>query len=159
MARRDGHVRRPLLLALALAAWAAASAPEAVAGGDPTPPAPAVSQYVEMIPTSEGARTGGAAGTKATPLPSGVEKQLQEEGGRDAKVLEALATSPGYGATKKSGPGAVDRPAADAAGVLPSVAAEADDGRFLGLLAVLLVLTSAAAAVALTRRRRTTRSA
>jgi len=70
----------------------------------PPPPVSAVSQYVETIPTGDGAI---AAGPRAedqplrpVPLAPAAREALEQRGGKDAKPLEALATRPEYGAPR-----------------------------------------------------------
>lgn len=69
------------------------------AGAESAPPSAwaAAAQYVEMIPTSTGPKTAGAAsGTK--PVAKSLAAQIARRGGTDAQALETLVTSTGWGA-------------------------------------------------------------
>src|SRR5215211_6583118 len=66
----------------------------------PPPPedVPAVSAYVELVPTSRGRRSPGGGPTKRGTLPRAIEAQLAREGGSEAPLLKEVATSQAYGA-------------------------------------------------------------
>lgn len=82
----------PALVVAAMLAWAGSAAADA----PPTPWA-AAAQYVEMIPTSTGPKAAGAA-SAAKPLPPSLARQFARSAGTDAKALETLVTSSGWGA-------------------------------------------------------------
>ena len=71
--------------------------------GQPHGSSSAVDQYVEQVPTSEGSRPSDPrlGGGQKRSLPSAVEKELANAGGKDAKVLEEVATSSAYGAPQE----------------------------------------------------------
>ena len=78
---------------------AAMLASAGTAAADDAPPSPwaAAAQYVEMIPTSTGPKAVGAA-SAAKPLPPSLARQFARSAGTDAKALETLVTSSGWGA-------------------------------------------------------------
>jgi hypothetical protein len=77
-----------------------ATAGVAKADGEPEPPVDsAVIQYVELVPTSEGAKAPGVGKkTKAATLPAKTRKALAKESPTTAKALATVATSSDYGA-------------------------------------------------------------
>jgi Spy/CpxP family protein refolding chaperone len=155
----------------AWAAWLAAVvcllvlAPVAAAQSSP----PLVDQYTEQVPTAGGPKHsgsagggpisggGGGGGTSGSVLTPAQEAQITQEGGKDAKKLEELATSPAFGAPQS-------RPKADenAAVVKPegalsaavSAVGDGSDGRLIGLLVALVAITAAALGLAAARRQR-----
>jgi hypothetical protein len=62
----------------------------------------AVQQYVEQIPTSTGSHATGFGKTKTKPLAPAVQHRLTSEGGRDAPLLQQVATSSAYGAPQET---------------------------------------------------------
>jgi hypothetical protein len=70
------------------------------ASSDPRPPGDisAVSQYVEMVPTSSGGAATGISKPKLKPLPRRVNTELQKQAGKSAHALAEVATSSSYGA-------------------------------------------------------------
>jgi hypothetical protein len=74
-----------------------ASAGSAAADQPPPSPWAAAAQYVEMIPTSTGPKAAGAA-APTKPLPASLAKEFARSAGTDAKALETLVTSSGWGA-------------------------------------------------------------
>ena len=105
----------------------------------PTPPEDlsAVAQYRETIPTSGGARLIGEGPAAGRPLAAQVRKQIQRDGGRDAPLLDALASSPGLGAPLRPLP-QVGSKSAGLDDVLLS-------GRVLGLLIMMGAIASVGA--------------
>jgi hypothetical protein len=88
-------VRVSIIAALLVAA---ASSTATALAADPLP-APAVAQYVESIPTGEGpVVAAGATKPHVKKLPPAVHAKIEAEGGKDAAVIEQLATSSAYGA-------------------------------------------------------------
>lgn len=79
----------------AVAASAVAAAPSAVAGGPGG--APAISQYVETVPTGAGGRAPGTGANAIRSLPSGLTAKLGGAG-TDAPLLRALVTNSALGA-------------------------------------------------------------
>jgi hypothetical protein len=88
---------RIVIVPALVAAAVLTSAGSAAAEKAPPSPWAAAAQYVEMIPTSTGPKAAGAAGP-TKPLPASVAKQFARSGGPDAKALETLVTSSGWGA-------------------------------------------------------------
>lgn len=95
------HIRQ-LVFAAALGAVAALVAgspaygkgcPGSVKNGGPS----SVQQYVEQLPTSCGSHASGS-GNRQTKLPASLEQEIQTKGGKDAALLEKIATSEAYGA-------------------------------------------------------------
>ena len=148
--------------------------------GSGEPDASAVSQYVEMVPTSSGPTSPGVGTEKRTPLPSRAQHALSKTSHPIATVLEKISTSSFYGApVKKLEPTPVKKPeptptkARTNADVRrsrgepgtsqPSVATTfqttlrsigaGSEAHMLGLIAVLVVTTAGAIAAAALRRR------
>jgi hypothetical protein len=130
------------------------------AASPPPPPedVPAVSAYVELVPTSRGSRRPSAGATKRGTLPREVEELLARQGGRDAPLLKEVATSPAYGAPtdrvrERKQTKLPAEPADESTlGSAVSVATDGSDDRLLGLGFVLLAVTVAAGVVAYLRR-------
>jgi hypothetical protein len=130
------------------------------AASPPPPPedVPAVSAYVELVPTSRGSRRPSAGATRRGTLPREVEARLARQGGRDAPLLKEVATSPAYGAPtdrmrerKQTDPPA--EPSDESTlGSAVSVATDGGDDRLIALALVLVVVTGGAAAAAYLRR-------
>lgn len=124
----------------------------------------AVDQYRETIPTGAG-RTGvgtGSDGDGAASLPPGARAALNREAGDLAPLLDAIATSGGFGAPtgslEASGRGV--RPDDDGGSVEPSAAEAAagavtGDGanRVVGLLIALLAISALVVGGAVLRQR------
>jgi hypothetical protein len=129
----------------------------AVAATPPPPEdVPAVSAYVELVPTSRGRRSPGVGPTKRGTLPRAIEAQLAREGGSEAPLLKEVATSPAYGAprVRKPVPREPEPEPTEESTLGAAVTAVTDGGdhRLLALGLVLLALTAGAAAVAYLRR-------
>jgi hypothetical protein len=92
-------MRRACLTALLAAALVPASAG---AANPPPPPVPAIAQYVESLPTSAGPAVPGSGKPHSRALPTAVERTIRTQGGRDARTIEAIATSSAYGAPQTS---------------------------------------------------------
>jgi hypothetical protein len=84
----------PTLVAGTVVAWAGAAAAQSGPPGEWA----AVAQYVELIPTSTGAKAAGGPGP-TKPLPKSLATQFARRGGNDAKALETLVTSSGWAAS------------------------------------------------------------
>jgi hypothetical protein len=134
--------------------------PTAAAASPPPPPedVPAVSAYVELVPTSRGSRSTAAGAAKRRSLPREVETRLARQGGRDAPLLKEVATSPAYGAPtgrvreRKQTKLPAEPRDETTLGSAVSVATDGSDDRLLGLGFVLLALTVAAGVAAYLRR-------
>src|SRR5215216_6566351 len=87
-------VTAPAVAAVAVLAFAG---PASAESGPPGVWA-AAAQYVEMIPTSTGPKTAGAAG-RSKPLSKSLAREFARRGGNDAQALETLVTASGWGAT------------------------------------------------------------
>jgi hypothetical protein len=143
-----------------------ASPAQALADDPPRPTdIPAVSAYVEMVPTSRGPRQAGAGTARGRPLAPRIDRLLRTRGGDDAALLERLATSPAYGAPPsdrpkkpptKSGPPEPATPSSSGNALSAAIDAGGDggEGRLLRLLLVLTAVTAVIGAVAALRRRR-----
>ena len=92
------------LVAVAGALALAAVCDPAFAGDKPGNPgtSAAVAQYVEQIPTSSGSRATGVGKVHTKPLAPKVKTKLQAEAGKDAPLLEQVATSSAYGAPQQT---------------------------------------------------------
>lgn len=167
--------RRAGAIAVIAAAVFAAGAAEARAECGPDSD-PAICQYVEDIPTSEGSHASGAGGTPSGgsgPTSSGlspsVTADVEAKGGKDTKRLKAIATSPAYGApthepdrngTSWKEHGLSNTSPSLESGSALSAAASAvgsGEGLLVGLLAALALISFAAIGVAAHRTRITQR--
>jgi hypothetical protein len=167
--------RRAGAIAVIAAAVFAAGAAEARAECGPDSD-PAICQYVEDIPTSEGSHasggggsssgaggsTSGGGGQTASTLSPSVTEDVEAKGGKDTKRLKAIATSPAYGAPTNranlEGAGSEQRPADTSAsldsGSALSAAASAvgsGEGTLLGLITALVLISFATLALAARR--------
>jgi hypothetical protein len=150
------------VIRLAAAAAALVAAAPATAQGPPPPNDSAASQYVEAIPSAEGATPAGLRTSKQSQrLQSVVKQRLRVAGGSDAAALERLATSPSLGAP---GPVTTARPAiplpkgestrsAIRSSLATSVTSSGGDGRIALLGAGLLAITAATIVAAIRRAR------
>jgi hypothetical protein len=170
--------RRAGAIAIFAAAVFAAGAAEARAECGPDVD-PAVCQYVEEIPTSEGSQAsggggsssgGGGGGQTASTLSPSVTANVEAKGGKDADRLKAIATSPVYGApTHEPDPNGAPNwkkhglsntsPSLDSGSALSAAASAVGSGQGLlvGLLAALALISFATIAVAAHRTRITQR--
>jgi hypothetical protein len=136
-------------------------APAAAAAGSPQDSG-VYDQYTEQIPTADGSQhsgtTGGpGSGGPSTPGPTVsivLPASLNTDGGKDAKTLRELATSPRYGAPTPGG-SLPESSASSPAGVSAAVSAITDgsDGRMVGLFVALLAVTAVSLGFAAARRR------
>jgi hypothetical protein len=122
---------------------------------------PLVDQYTEQVPTASGPKSSGhgGGGTGSTPLPSSVQTQLQQQGGKDAETLQKVATSPQYGAplnARDEGLPEASSPGPLSAAV--STATDGSDGRLIGLFVALLVVAAMGFGAAAGRRSRRLRT-
>jgi hypothetical protein len=121
---------------------------------------PAVGQYVESVPSTDGDRApNNEPRSGGGDLPSGVSREIQREGGEDAEALEAVGTSPALGAPEKDGErrdgaGSSDVSTSDPSAVRAVASAAGGDGGASGwLLGGLVLLTAVLAGTALARKR------
>jgi len=139
-----------------------ASSTPALADDPPRPTdIPAVSAYVELVPTSRGPREAGVGATRGRPLDRRVERLARTQGGEDAALLERLATSPAYGApwsptpktpVSKIEPKPRSSSSDNALSAAVDAGAEGGVGRLLALLVLLTAVTAVIGGVALHRR-------
>jgi hypothetical protein len=119
-------------------------------------------QYTEQVPTASGPHdtgsgsppgtgaSGSSGGGAAIVLPASVKK----DGGKDAKKLREVATSPRYGAPTSTVPlPNSSTQTADAVSSAVNAASDGSDGRVLGLFVAILVVTAASLGVAVARWR------
>jgi hypothetical protein len=91
-----------LIGVLAVAVWSGtATAGDKPPGGGTSA---AVAQYVEQIPTSTGSKATGFGHTKVKPLAPAVKRKVTKQAGKDAPLLEQVATSSDYGAPQDVAP-------------------------------------------------------
>jgi hypothetical protein len=145
------------LLACACLVWLA---PAASAAGSPQDSG-VYDQYTEQIPSAGGNQhsgTGGpGAGGPSTAGPTGsivLPANLTKDGGKDAKTLRQVATSPRYGAPDGTVPlpaSSANTPAALSAAV--GAVTDGSDGRMVGLFIALLAVTAVSLGIAAARRR------
>jgi hypothetical protein len=147
------------LVACACLLWLA---PVASAAGSPQDSG-VYDQYTEQIPTAGGSQHSGTAGGPtsggpSTPGPTGgavLPANLNKDGGKDAKTLREIATSPRYGARN----GTVPLPESSASSEAALSAAlgaitDGSDGRMVGLFFALLLVTALSLGFAAASRRR-----
>lgn len=170
--RQGDRGRRLVVVAAILCATLLVAAPaHAQMPGGPG----AIDQYVEDVPTGGGKVHPTNEPPAKTPVPGGVQQQIEAAGGADAPLLTEIVSSAQYGAPQekagKSGGGSAQRmerggstpeaaPAAtvEATGVLEAAvsAVEGGDGRrLLGLLAALLAVSVGTVVSVGLRQRRT----
>ncbi len=136
-------------------------APAAVAAGSPQDSG-VYDQYTEQIPTAGGQHhsggTGGpGSGGPSTPGPTGsvvLPSNLNQDGGKDAKTLREIATSPRFGAPTPHGSlpaSSASSPASLSAAV--GAVTDGSDGRMVGLFVALLAVTAVSLGFAAARRR------
>jgi hypothetical protein len=95
-------IRRSIGIAVVLFAVGAVT-PLAFAD-DPPPGGPAISQYVETVPSGTGGRAVGVGRSRSTPLPKKAEKKLGQRTTPLAPKLRSIATSSSYGAPQQTLP-------------------------------------------------------
>jgi hypothetical protein len=146
--------------------------PVATAASGADPSNPALDQYVESVPSSDGNHPAPPSDAgKTESLPPTVQSQIQSQGGSDQQQLEAVGGSPALGApspsatrkdradgsgAKKPAPGTLAKPEEKSPSLLSSVATAATEshGDTSGLLiGGLVLLTVAIGGTALARRR------
>jgi hypothetical protein len=155
--------RRAGAIAVIAAAVFAAGAAEARADCGPDVD-PAVCQYVEEIPTSEGSQASGGGGSSsggggptASTLSPSVTANVESKGGKDTDRLKAIATSPAYGAPThepdRNGVTGSERPTLDSGSALSAAASAvgSGEGTLLGLITVLVLISFATLALAARR--------
>lgn len=97
--------RRSRVLLFLVAGAALCSNQPASAQGSPPPPLPgdaAVDQYREALPSGAGPVAPGAGKPEVAPLAAPLRERLLVRGGRDAELLERIATSSEYGAPQRT---------------------------------------------------------
>jgi hypothetical protein len=143
----------------------ALAAPGPAIADDPPRPTdiPAVSAYIELVPTSRGPKQAGAGTARGRPLGARIERLVRTQGGEDAALLERLATSPAYGApsspTPKTPASKIEpkesRPTSSGNALSAAIDAGGEGGarRLLVLLVLLTAVTAIIGVVAARRRR------
>ena len=173
LGRRGNHGlwmmhRQPRALSLvvpALLALALFLAPSALGqtGDDPA----GVDQYVEELPTGTGDKPSGGENGGGGRLATGVQNEVEAQGGDDAAILTDIATSPAFGAPSERlresagvgmGGRAADEPGTAEPDVsLPEAVSSAvgsPEGSALGLIIAVGAVTAVAAFAAFFRSRR-----
>jgi hypothetical protein len=143
-ARRGQSPRRLAVLPVMFAVVACALAgARGAAAASPTAPSDnsAVSQYVETVPSSNGGEAVGAGVSESTQLSQHALDAIVTRGGRDAGLLQMIATSTYYGAPSEP---LRTSPDAHAAGVMLGAR----------LWVIVAIVTLAAGAAAYLRGRR-----
>lgn len=105
------HARRPrsvcTSVAVAIALLGAGAATPLAWSQDPPPPppeGPAISQYVETIPSGAGGQAVGVGKSRTKPLPKRAAKKLAQKKTPLAPKLQSIATSSSYGAPQQTLP-------------------------------------------------------
>jgi hypothetical protein len=76
----------------------------------PPPPDSGISQYVEQVPSSGGAKAPGISKRTKMRLPKHLEKMVVREGGSDASLLNEIATASDLGAPNARSQARAGRP-------------------------------------------------
>lgn len=141
-------------LAFSAVALAALAAPVAAAAQERPPPdeLAAIAVYHELLPTSTGARPGGAGAGRGAPLPERTAAELRSQPDPVSRALPNVATSPAHGAPTRPLPPIADEPPDVPALSEAVTAAEADSTRLVGLLLVIGATTILLGAAALRAR-------
>jgi hypothetical protein len=122
-----------------------------------------VDEYTEQVPTASGPTgTGhGGGGTGGATLPGSVQTQITQEGGKDSKLLKAVATSARYGAPNvqqlDQGPPVVSSSQGALSAAVTAVS-DGSDGRMIGLFIALLVTAAAMLGIGAARHTRRART-
>jgi hypothetical protein len=102
-----------------------------------------VDEYTEQVPTASGPKnTGHGGGSGGATLPASVQTQITQGGGKDAKLLKAVATSPRYGAPNVQQPDQGPTIVSSSPGALSAAVSAVSDGgsgRIIGLVVALFV--------------------
>jgi hypothetical protein len=161
---RGGLLRIGLGLTLGVCACALWLAPAAAAQSG-TQDSGVYDQYTEQIPTAHGphntSSSGGAGPSNGSGGTSGgggaaivLPANLNQDGGKDAKTLREVATSPRYGAPDATVPlpdSSNSSPASMSAAV--NAVTDGGDSRMVGLFVALLAVTAVSLGFAAARRR------
>lgn len=143
--------RRAGATAVIAAAVFAAGAAEARAECGPDSD-PAICQYVEDIPTSQGSQASGGGGPTSSTLSPSASAGVEARGGKDADRLKAIAGSPAYGAPANranvEGTSGELRPL-DSGSALSAAASAvgSGEGTLVGLMTVLVLISFAGLAL------------
>ena len=138
----------------------------------------AVDKYVEDVPTGGGTSHPTADPPSSTPAPSGVQQQIDAQGGSDAPLLTQVVSSSTYGAPQgravNKGGGGSSAERMERGGALPEAVSSgtessgvvssavtavegSDSRRLVGLLLALLAVTAATVVAVGLRQRRANR--
>jgi hypothetical protein len=160
------------LFTLSLVLLGVGSAADAVAADPPPPPEdlPAVSAYVELVPSSTGSRAPKREKPSTRPLRPSFEAAIRREGGKDAPALKEITSSPAYGVpprrplgrnrqSPESAARATDDGSADNAFSAAIAAATEEDASRMLLLALILPLITGGILAAFVFERRRSRTA
>ena len=120
-------------------------APQVAARSRPGPPASAVQQYVEEVPTAKGPSSPGTGEQTTTPLSPTAKRALSRTAPATAAALRRIATSSAYGAPSSGSSTAAQGPG------LASATGAASDARLVLLVVALAAITSLGIAFALRR--------
>jgi hypothetical protein len=97
-------IRRSIGIAVVLFAVGAVTPLAFADDPEPPPGGPAISQYVETVPSGTGGRAVGVGRSRSTPLPKKAEKKLGQKSTPLAPKLRSIATSSSYGAPQQTLP-------------------------------------------------------
>ena len=148
---------------LAIALTAAGTARAGTGGGDPLGDVPALSEYMEDVPTASGSKPTSTPKEKQTPSRSGhvsrrVARKIATQPAPVAQTLQKITSSPNYGAPKSAAPherhrvrtalrnqsDAAEASSGEALGTAVSVATTGGDWHLTVLLVIVLLTTAAA---------------
>jgi hypothetical protein len=97
-------IRRSIGIAVVLFAVGAVTPLAFADDPEPPPGGPAISQYVETVPSGTGGRAVGVGRSRSTPLPKKAQKKLDQKTTPLAPKLRSIATSSSYGAPQQTLP-------------------------------------------------------
>jgi hypothetical protein len=105
LARRLRSMYRSIVIVVALATAGAMTAVAWAQDPPPPPPeGPAISQYVETVPSGDGGNAVGVGKPRSKPLPKKAAKKLDAKKTPLAPKLRSIATSSSYGAPQQTLP-------------------------------------------------------
>jgi hypothetical protein len=158
---RTRHWRLAVTLAVTLLTWAGQASAQVPCE------ASAIDQYVECIPTDKGSNIPGGSEETRTTLSGPAQAAVTSQGGDDAPLLTAIATSSNFGAPQRKlkierRPGERESTAAvsggastgDALSAAVSAVNGGDAGRLVGLIVALALITVGALGFAALRHKR-----
>jgi hypothetical protein len=104
LTRHSWSIRRSIGIAVVLFAVGAVTPLAFADDTEPPPGGPAISQYVETVPSATGGSAVGVGKSRSKPLPKKAQKKLDRRTTPLAPNLHSIATSSSYGAPQRTLP-------------------------------------------------------